>query len=400
MPHGALESLKVLDLTHHVAGPYCTKLLADYGAEVVKIERPVLGDPCRRMGPFAQDEPDPEKSLLFAYLNTNKRSVTLDLKTQQGQQILRALLEGSDVIVESFSPRVMPSLGLGYDSLKQVKPDIVMASISSFGQTGPYRDYKATEIVEYALGGLMYVFGSNGREPLKHALNQAQLRAGTNAATAVVAAVLRQQLTGQGDWIDVSIQETVASGLRDTTCLYSYMGATRGRQPEDTGDIPVQPMETRDGYAVPIAFGGADWDTTADFLNEPRLFEERFSTRQRRVESSRELNEVLRETFLSRGKFDTFYEAHKRRGLIYGVVQTPQDVIESPQYRARGYFVEIEHPAIGAAEYPGAPFIMRETPWHVESPAPALGQHSGEVLSERLGCSDDDLARLEAEGVI
>ena len=400
MPNAALGGIRVLDLTHHIAGPYCTKLLADFGADVIKIERPDQGDPCRRMGPFPHDQPHPEKSLLFAYLNTNKRGITLDLKAEAGTRIFHALLNETDLVVENFSPRVMPSLGLDYESLRRRRPGLVMASISNFGQGGPYRDYKATDIVEYALGGMMYIFGSNHREPLKHALHQAQFKAGTNAATATAIAVYRQQLVGGCEWIDVSIQESMAAALRDTASLYSYMGATRRRQPAHTGDIPRSPTEVTDGHVVPISFGAVDWGTTADFLDEPRLREPRFSTPEGRVANARELDDVLRESFAGRSKFDTFYEAQKRRGLIYGVVQTPQDVVESPQYQARDYFVDIEHPAIGTAAYPGAPFFMSETPWQARSPAPTLGQHNDEILGRKLGYSPDELTRLRAAGVV
>ena len=275
-----------------------------------------------------------------------------------------------------------------------------MASISNFGQSGPYRDYRATEIVQYALGGLSYVFGSADREPLAHALNQSQMRAGTNAATAVTAAAMRQQMTGQGERIDVSIQETVASGLRDTACLYAYAGAVRGRLPtEPSGEVPVQPMETQDGYAVPIAFGAADWRDTAEFLGDPRLRDERFSTPEGRAEHAEELDALVREVFLHRGKFETFHAANERRGLIYGVVQSPREVLECPQYRERRYFVRLDHPIIGPAEYPGAPFVMSGTPWR-GSRAPLLGEHTSQVLSERLGLGAEALSRLRAEGVV
>ena len=240
MQDRALQGVRILDLTQHVAGPYCTKLLADFGAEVIKVERP-QGDPARSLPPFASDEPHQERSLLFAYLNTNKKSITLDLKTATGKSLLHRLLADTDVLVENFAPRVMPSLGLDYDSLSAINPSLVMVSISNFGQTGPYRDYKAADIVHYALGGLMYIFGSADREPLKHALRQTQFKAGTNAATAALIGWYHQQFTGEGQRIDISIQECVASALRDTTSLYTYAGSTRQRQPAYTGDMPRSP---------------------------------------------------------------------------------------------------------------------------------------------------------------
>lgn len=397
----ALSGIKVLDLTHYVAGPYCTKLMADFGAEVVKIERPGSGDAARSLGPFFHDEPHPEKSLLFAYLNTNKHSVTLNLKTATGKQILKRLAEDADVLVESFSPGVMASLGLDYEGLREVNPGLVMVSVSNFGQTGPYRDYKAVDIVEYALGGLMYIFGRNDREPLKHALRQAQFKAGTNAAVAANIAVFHKQFTGQGQYVDVSIQESVASALRDTTSLYTYSGAVRQRQSAYTGEMPRSPVATKDGYAVPIHFGGSvDWESTADFLGAPELKDEKFSTAESRLANARELHAALTKGFVQWDKYELFQAAHQRRGHIYGVVQSPAEVVDSPQYKERSYFADIEHPVIGNAKYPGAPFIMSRTPWKANSPAPLLGQYNEDVLCGRLGYSRDELTQLRASGVI
>jgi crotonobetainyl-CoA:carnitine CoA-transferase CaiB-like acyl-CoA transferase len=269
LPAAALDGVKVLDLTHHITGPYCTKLLADFGAEVIKIERPGTGDPARRMGPFASDEQHPDKSLPFLYLNTSKHSVTLDLKSDAGKDIIVKLAAQSDILVENFRPGAMASLGLDYESLSRSNPALVMVSISNFGQTGPYRDYEATEIVEYALGGLGYVFGSNLREPLKHALHQAQFKAGVNAAGAASIALYHQRLTGQGQWVDVSVQECVAAGLRDTISLYTYTGGIRGRQPAHSAEIPRTPFQTRDGHIVPVTLGAMDWETVADFVGRP-----------------------------------------------------------------------------------------------------------------------------------
>ena len=232
----ALEGVSVLDLTHRIAGSYCTKLLADFGADVVKIERPG-GDPGRLTGPFLNDDADPEKSLPFSYLNTNKLSVTLNFKHPEGIEILRSLVRECDILVENFAPRVMSSLGLDYNSLRQENPRLIMVSISNFGQTGPYRDFKAADIVEYALGGLMYIFGAYDREPLKHAFNQAQFKAGTDAASAALMALYHQRMTGEGQHVDVSIQEAVASGLRDVVNNFTYTGAVRRRQPNHSGDL-------------------------------------------------------------------------------------------------------------------------------------------------------------------
>ena len=400
MAQAAFEGISVLDLTHHVAGPYCTKLLADFGADVIKVERPGSGDPMRNRGPFVDDDPHPDKSLPFLYLNTSKRSVTLDLKAADGRRILKELVRDSDILVENFRPALLPSLGLDYEELKSVNPSLVMVSISNFGQSGPYRDYEASDIVEYALGGLLYIFGSNEREPLKHALDQAQYKAGTNAASGAAIALLHQQLTGRGQWVDVSIQESITSALRDTTAAFAYTGAVKWRQPQVAGEMPRGPVETSDGYLMPILFGGVGWNEAADFLDSPELKDPKFATAEGRLEHAAELDGILSEIFGRGRKFDLFYAANKTRRLIYGVVQSPDEVLANPQYAARGYFVEVDHPVAGRLPYPGAPFIMGATPWRARSPAPLLGQHNAQVYCDRLGYSRGDLARLSEAGVI
>jgi crotonobetainyl-CoA:carnitine CoA-transferase CaiB-like acyl-CoA transferase len=398
--HSALEGIKVVDLTHHIAGPYCTKLLADFGAEVIKVERPGSGDPARRSGPFAGDVPDPDGSLPFLYLNTNKQSVTLDLKSDAGQDILKQLVRDSHLLVENFRPGTLSNLSLSYEELKSINPSLVMLSISNFGQTGPYRDYEATDIVEYALGGLMYIFGLNEREPLKHALDQAQYKAGANAASGASIAILHQQMTGQGQLVDVSIQESMVSALRDTSTAFGYTGVVKWRQPRETGEISRGPVKVSDGYIMPITFGAVDWNATAEFLDAPALADEKFATSESRIANAEELEAVLSEAFLKRDKFEIFYEAHKQRRLIYGVVHDPKEVTENPQYIWREFFQEIEHPVAGNLTYPGAPFIMSDTPWAVTAPSPTLGQHNNEIYHDRLGIPHTELARLSAAGVI
>lgn len=399
MTIGALEGVRVLDLTHHIAGPYCTKLLADFGGDVTKVERPD-GDPGRRMPPFFHDEPETEKSLLFLYLNTSKRSITLNLKSQGGQAIVKELVRDSDVLVENFSPRVMPSLGLDYGALREINPGLVMASISNFGQTGPYRDYKASEIVEYALGGLMYIFGAYDREPLKHAFNQAQFKAGTNTASAVLMALYHQRLTGQGQHVDLSIQESIASGLRDVTNNYTYFGGVRRRQPNHSGDL-TRLRATSDGYILPNPGVSArvNWGAVVELLDAPELDDERFSNASERLANAEELGEILDQVFESKKKQEMFYAAHQQR-FIFGVIDSPEEVLDNPQFEARKYFVDLEHAEMGSIKFPGAPFLMSGTPWEARQAAPTLGQHSQEVLRDRLGYSEPEIAQLRTMEVI
>ena len=399
MSERALEGVKVLDLTHHISGPYCTKLLADFGADVLKIERPG-GDPARRMAPFYQDEIDPEKSLVFAYLNTNKKSVTLNLKSEKGIQILRSLIQESDVLVENFSPRVMVSLGLDYASLQKINPSLVMTSISNFGQTGPYRDYKASDIVEYAMGGLMYISGAYDREPLKHAFNQAQFKSGTDGASATLIAMYHQRLSGEGQRVDISIQEAVATGLRDVVNNFTYTGAVRRRQPNHSGDLS-RLRASSDGHLIPNPGIGAglNWNVMVDFMGLPELGDEKFNTPSARLVNAEELGQILDDYFVKQNKYERFYAAHEKR-FIFGVVQSPEEVMADPQFAARKYFVDIEHPTLGTLRYPGAPFEMSGTPWEARSPAPTLGQHNQEVITQRLGHTTEQLAQMRAMQII
>jgi crotonobetainyl-CoA:carnitine CoA-transferase CaiB-like acyl-CoA transferase len=400
----ALEGVNVLDLTHCIAGPYCTKLLAGFGADVLKIEPPG-GERGRRMAPFFEDEPGPDSSLPFAYLNSGKRSLTLNLKTVEGRDIFLSLLRETDVLVENFAPRVMPSLGLDYGTIRDIAPHLVMVSISNFGQTGPYRDYRATEIVEYALGGLMYIFGAYDREPLKHAFNQAQFKAGTNAASATLMALYHQRMTGgresgQGQHVDVSIQEALASGLRDVVNNYTYTGAIRRRQPNHSGDLQ-RIRATADGYLLPNPGlgGGLNWDNFVEFLELPELDDDRFRTPSARLVNAEELGRILDEYFIQQNKYERFYGSHERR-FIFGVVQSPSEVMEDPQFAHRGFLVDVDHPVMGSVKFPGAPFKMEDTQWEIGEPAPTVGQHNAKVLGSRLNFDAGKLVELRSRGVI
>ena len=314
--------------------------------------------------------------------------------------MLKELARDADILVENFSPRVMPSLGLEYTTLRALNQALVMVSISNFGQTGPYRDYLATEIVEYALGGLMYIFGAFDREPLKHALHQSQFKAGTNAATAALIALYHQRATGQGQHVDVSIQESMASALRDVVSNYTYAGGVRRRQPNHSGDL-TRLRTVSDGFVVPNpgVSSRVDMGEMADFLDAPELKDQKFQDPTGRLANAEELGQTLDRHFGSRKKWETFYAAHQHR-FIYGVVQSPEEVLDNPQYTARGYFVDIDHPVIGTVKCPGAPFLTTDTPWQARRPAPILGQHNQEILGERFGYSNTELVQLHARGVI
>ena len=223
-----LEGIRVLELGGGTSAPFCTKLLADYGAAVVKIEPPGVGDPARRKGPFASDDPHPEKSLPFLYLNTNKRAITLDFDTATGRHILKRLVREADILVENYPPAESERLGLDYATLSSINPGLVVVSITPFGRSGPYRDYAATDIVTFAYSGHLYHSGDSDREPLRNLLDQSEYVAGVNAATAALTAVFQRLTSGVGQQVEVSAMECLVAHLVQAIPYYDYMGAIKG----------------------------------------------------------------------------------------------------------------------------------------------------------------------------
>ena len=403
VPEQALTGMKVLDLTHQIAGPYCTKLLADYGADVIKVERPGEGDSARRAGPFPDDIPDPEKSGLFLYLNTNKQGIALNLKTKTGVAILKQLVQESDILVENFSPRVMPGLGLDYQTLKEINPRLVMTSISNFGQTGPRRDWKATEITLTALSGQMNKRGDRDREPLKLALNLYQYFAGEIACLVTIPAAMRSAVTGKGDHLDLSILETIVGDIDNKVIFYDYSG-DKGRRTtaKNNTAFPLGGFRTKDGYvSIQGAGGGELWmPRLFTMIGKPELKDDpRFSTVEGRTEHKDEFNALLYAWLAEHTKQEVFDKSSEVRYPMAAVYNT-EEIVNNPHYQERGSFVEIEHPSAGKLTYPGAPFKMSAAGYAVRMPAPLLGQHNREIYCGLLGYSEHDLSTLRRHGVI
>ncbi|MBI4304568.1 MAG: CoA transferase [Chloroflexi bacterium] len=397
-----LSGIKVLDLTHYIAGPFCTKLMADYGADVIKIERPGGGDAARRVGPFPGDVPHLEKSGLFLYLNTNKQGITLNLKTKMGVDIFKELVKKADVLVENFHPDVMPKLGLDFETLKKVNPRLIMTSISSYGQAGPYRDWKASEIVLYALSGQMSKQGDPDREPLKHALYIFQYFAGKIACFVTVAAAIRQAISGEGEYIDISILDAMRGDIQNKIIDYAYSGYIGNRHVAKNSPIyPHGGFPAKDGYvAMQGRGGGARWAPRLfDMMDQPELKNDpRFSTANNVAKNSEEFYSVLYSWLVDHTKKEIF-EAARRARYPVGPVNTTEDLLNDPQYKERGFFVDIDHPVAGKFKYPGAPFKM-EGGFAVRMPAPLLGQHNKETYCGLLGYSEEDLSTLSRCGVI
>ncbi len=394
---GALFGLKVLDLTEDIAGSFCTRLLADYGADVLKIEPP-QGSAMRRMGPFFQDDPHPEKSLFFLAMNLNKKGATLNLESSEGQEIFKELVSRVDVVVESYRPGYLSSLGLGYQDLERINPSLVMTSITPFGQEGPYSQFKSDEIVNYAMGMIMSISGMQGRPPLKHGGFQAQYEAGLNAAGATSMAVFYQEATGVGQHIDLSITETVASTMMATQTTYTFMGGTMARRRTSGGQF-THPMACSDGWIIVQTGGGASWQNISDLFEEPKLMEPRFAEPAQRGLNGEELDQIVLESIKDRSKWDLFPKAADAR-ILFGLVQTPGELAECPQLESRDFYREIEHPVMGKVKVPAVMFNFSLTPYELQMPAPTLGQHNQEVYGDGLEYSEEDLTRFRRSGAI
>ncbi len=387
--NGMLDGVRVLDLSRGIAGPACTKFLADWGADVIKVERPGVGDTARAWPPFTGNQPGPDRSLVFLYLNGGKRSVELDLASPAAQEAFAKLVRWADIVVESSPPATAERLGLTYDRLAVINPAIVMLSISSFGQSGPYRDFAATEIVEYALSGLMYHIGLHDREPLVHGNPQAEYFAAMNAANGAVAALLHREFAGEGQHVDVSVTECLSLMLSaNELSAYAYAGGIPRRTPSRPVGVN-NIMECADGYFVPVAMG--DWEMFAAFINAPELFEDRFLGVTQRHRQGQEVEEIVSAHVAQRDRHDLFHGA-QALGLPFGIVQTTGELANCPQLESRDYWAQVEHPVAGTLRYPGVPFkpsLSRSSP---PAPAPTLGQHNREVLDGMVGYWPADLA--------
>jgi len=392
----ALSDVKVLDLTHHIAGPYCTKLMAIQGADIIKIEKPGEGDPTRRSGPFPNDEPHPEKSGLFLYLNTNKKSITLNLKSELGMKLFTELVRGVDILVENFRPGVMARLGLDYETLKKINPRLVMTSISNFGQTGPYRDFKATNLTSFAMGGIMYLTGESYRQPLKNAGSQAEYMGGGNSFAATMLAFYWAEETGIGQHVDVSLMECQAASLELFSASFQYTEVVPERRGNNWffawGLYPC-----KDGYAGVNCL----WHTI------PKLFNDAMK-RSDLLEKCKDVGSMLvdndylmAEIIGWMGDFtpEELAQIGLETKIPIGYVATPKMLLESPQLEATEFWAEVDHPVAGRWKYPGAPFKMSETPCPIAR-APLLGEHNEEIYCGRLGLAKEDMPLLRERNVI
>tara|TARA_B100001013_G_scaffold101405_1_gene57427 strand:- start:537 stop:1730 length:1194 start_codon:yes stop_codon:yes gene_type:complete len=392
-----LEGMRVIELGSQFSSPFCSKLLADYGADVVKIEKPNSGDSARRHGPFVGNVAHQEKSIPFLYLNTNKRGITLDIATITGQQILGSLLETADILVENFAPEISLSLGVDPNILSSRYPGLIVTSITPFGYSGPYKNMEYTDIVICALSGLMYHSGDSDQAPLRNVLNQSFYIAGINAAVATLAATFQRLTTGNGQHVDVCATECMASHLVQAIPYYNYMGAIKGRRAIRGSGIE-ELMPARDGYVVPSIQGSQPWSVFTDLIGEEGLQDPKFETGPGRIEHGEELKALL-EQGLQKWDRKPLFQASGERRLVFGMAQDAGDLVECPHLDSRGFFVTVDHPIVGENRYPGLGPVISDQEFKIEKPAPLLGQHNWEIFNQ-LGFKRKELTLLRSNGII
>ena len=400
---GILSDIRVLELTHQPSGSFCAKMLADQGADAIKIEPPGWGDQARHEPPFIDDEPHPDRSTSFLAFNTNKRGITLDVEQAEGRDLFLRMASTADVVIESFPPGRLDEFGLGYDNLSQANPGLVLVSISYFGQTGPYAGYSGDDLVAQAMGGYLYaVTGSSSQPPMGTALQQMEITAARNGAIAIMAALFHRAQSGVGTHIDVSTMEAAVATPSGLIHPFTYTGRNPHRGGSDGNVMDGMHLPTLDGEVTltTAGTGGRPMEAWAEFLEEPGLLDPRFSSRQGRMEHWEDLHALVAPKLAQWNNLDLMRET-MARGLVIGLVQSPQQVVESPHLEERGFFVELDHPEVGPLKYPGCGFFVDgENGMQNYRAAPRLGEHNVEILSGELGLSLRELGLLRAARVI
>ncbi len=391
-----LEGFRVLDLTRFLSGPYCTMVLAELGADVIKIEQPGTGDDSRRMAPKAHGESYP-----FAMPNRSKRSLSVDLKSDEGRQVFHRLVEDADLVIENFRPGVVQRLGIDHESLKQVRSDLLYCSISGFGQTGPYRNRPGFDIMAQGVGGFLRMTGQPDGRPTKVGIAINDIAAGATAIYSILAAELGRRTTGEGQYIDISL---VDAGLAWTVWESgAYFG--NGEVPMPTGtrhrrSTPYQAYRTADGYVTIGANTDRLWARLVEeVLKRPEwLTDPRFATLEDRMASIDVLEQEI-EAITSTEHTDTWVDRLDRAGVPGGPVLTYDETLENEHVVARDMVVDLEHPIIGPMRTIGVPAKFSDLDFEVRGPAPWLGQHTAQILAE-AGYDAEELERLVTTGVV
>jgi formyl-CoA transferase len=397
LKNGPLAGVRVLDLTRVLAGPYCTMFLGDLGAEVVKVEQPGVGDDTRGWGPpFVGDE-----SAYFLCINRNKKSITVDLKRQEGINLVRRLAGSADVLIENFRPGTMERLGLSETDLRAINPRLIYASLSGFGADGPMSDAPGYDLIIQAWGGLMSITGAPDGEPTKVGVAIMDLIAGLMLGKAIVAALFAREKIGIGQKIDTSLLEAEVASLINVGSNYLIAGTTAKRWGNAHPSIvPYQSFKTADGYLVIGVASEGIWQRFCEAIGKTEMAEDlRFAKNADRVDNRALLIAILTELFRSHDN-EHWLKLLNAAEVPCAPIQTIDQVFAAPQVRHRDMLVEVEHPTAGTVRMAGIPVKLSATPASVRLPPPLLGEHTDQVLSSWLGMNDQEIADLKAKKVI
>ncbi len=393
---GPLDGIKVLDLTRVLAGPYATMLLGDLGADVIKIEQPGTGDESRNFGPFKNGF-----SLYFMSVNRGKRSLTLNLKSERGQNIFNQLLTHTDVLVENFRPRTMEKLGLDYDTLKASHPSLIYAACSGFGQTGPYAEQGAYDMIIQGMGGIISITGEPDGPPVRVGTSISDITAALFTTIGILSALHHRNQTGKGQFVDVAMLDSLVAVLENAVVRYFATGEAPkplgARHPAIT---PFEAFASADGHVI-IALGNDTlWAKFCEHVNRSDLISNnRFQTNADRTENHAELFPILSEIMAQRTT-DDWIDALGKIGVPCGPINAMDRVVNHPQVQAREMITRVAHHITGEVEVPGVPIKLSETPGDVDAPAPSLGEHTTEILTDVLRMSSEEVAKLKKDGVI
>ena len=394
-----LDGYRVLDLSD-IRGAHCAKTLAELGADVIKIE-PVEGDSTRLLPPFSEDLPHPERSLWFAYYNTDKRGITLNLESAEGREIFKTLCSSCDVIVENLAPGKMGEYGFDFASLQKIDPKIILTSITGFGQDGPRSTYKAPDIVCFAMGGPMYPSGEPGQAPCVAPGYLAYGIAGAWAAAGTILALYSRASTGVGQHIDVSAQEAAAMITDSGITRYAYEGAIISREGSTYPWItPGDLYPCKDGWVRIVAGQTVHWRRLVEWMGKPEpLGDPSWENRDKRNQSKLLVDGIVAD-FTGRFTRGELFAGGQKLGVPVTPVNTPGEYMKSDTAQSRNFFIEIEHPILGRHPYAGPPYKLSATPARKARPAPLLGQHNEEIYCGELGLTREELCGMRVRRVI
>jgi formyl-CoA transferase len=393
-----LDGVRVLDLTRVLAGPYCTMMLGDLGADVLKVERPGAGDDVRAWGPpFAPGG----ESAYFLCINRNKRSITIDLKSPRGREVVRDLARRCDALVENFKTGTLDEMGIGYDALRAVNPGLVYCSITGFGTTGPYADLPGYDLVAQAMGGIMSITGEVNGEPVKVGVPIVDITTGMFSAVAILAALRVKDQTGRGQRIDMALLDSQIAWLGNVAGNYLVSGQPPGRLGNAHPNItPYEVFPTKDGHVALAVGNDGQWRRFCQVAEAPHLAEDPlFRTNADRVRNRDKLVPLMGEVMRRRSAHE-WMDLLRKDEIPCGPIQTVDQALNDPQVLARAMVVETQHPTAGPIKLVASPLKLSETPPAVRRPPPTLGQHTEEILRDVLGFPPQVIAELRTQKAI